>query len=198
MRKCEKMMAKKQEIIMKAREVIHSKGYQATSVNDILHAAQIGKGQFYHYFSSKHDLGLAVVKDLLEDWSQHLIIDILQSTKQPVARLNDMLDNTLMYHSDMAKKQGCPIGNLAIEMSEHDEAFRVQIQDFFNRWIDAVKAALDEMVKQNQLEPTTDTYKSSQAIVSMIEGGILLMKNQQNIDLLRNVFDVIRKQYHLS
>ena len=64
--------------------------------------------------------------------------------------------------------------------------------------MDSVKFALDEMVQQNQLGVTTDTYKSAQAIVSMMEGGILLMKNQQNIDLLRNVFDVIRDHYNLS
>lgn len=182
---------------MQTREIFHSKGYQATSVNDILEAAHIGKGQFYHYFSSKHNLGLTVVEDLLDDWSQHLIIDTLQSTNQPVARLNEMLDHTLKYHSAIAKKRGCPIGNLAIEMSEQDEAFRLKIQDFFNQWIAAVKAALDEMVNQNRLDSSTDTYKSAQAIVSMMEGGILLMKNQQNIDLLRNVFDIIRTQYRL-
>ena len=191
-------MSKKLEIISIAREIIHSKGYQATSINDILQAAQIGKGQFYHYFSSKYELGLAVVEDLLQDWSQLLIIDILQSSKEPIARLNEMLDSTLQYHSEMAEKQGCPIGNLAIEMSEHDETFRVQIKQFFNQWIDSVKFVLDEMVQQNQLDATTDTYKSAQAIVSMVEGGILLMKNQQNIGLLSNVFDVIRSIYHLS
>jgi TetR/AcrR family transcriptional regulator, transcriptional repressor for nem operon len=191
-------MSKKLEIILIAREIIHSKGYQATSINDILQAAQIGKGQFYHYFSSKYELGLAVVEDLLRDWNQLLMIDILQSSKEPIARLNDMLDSTLQYHSEMDEKQGCPIGNLAIEMSEHDEAFRVQIEQFFNHWIDSVKFALDEMVQQNQLDFTTDTYKNAQAIVSMMEGGILLMKNQQNIGLLSNVFDVIRSIYHLS
>jgi TetR/AcrR family transcriptional repressor of nem operon len=36
-------MSKKQEIISIAREVIHSKGYQATSISDILHAATIRK-----------------------------------------------------------------------------------------------------------------------------------------------------------
>ena len=191
-------MSKKLEIISIAREIIHSKGYQATSINDILQAAQIGKGQFYHYFSSKYELGLAVVEDLLQDWSHLLIKDILQSSKEPTARLNDMLDRTLQYHSEMTEKQGCPIGNLAIEMSEHDETFRVQIEQFFNQWIDSVKLALDEMVQQNQLDATTDTYKSAQAIVSMVEGGILLMKNQQNIGLLGNVFDVIRSTYQLS
>ncbi len=191
-------MSKKQEIISIAREIIHSKGYQATSINDILHAANIGKGQFYHYFSSKYDLGLAVVEDLIQEWDRQLIVDILQSTEEPKAKLNKMLDWAITFHAEMEKKPGCPIGNLAIEMSEHDETFRVRIQQFFERWIGAIEAALDEMIKQNQLDSTTDTQKSAQAMVAMIEGGILLMKNQQNIHFLLNVIEVIRKQFNLS
>jgi TetR/AcrR family transcriptional regulator, transcriptional repressor for nem operon len=69
----------------------------------------------------------------------------------------------------MEKKPGCPIGNLAIEMSEHDEIFRMKIQHFFECWIDAVEAILDEMVK----------------------------KNQQDIQPLINGTNVIRIQYNL-
>jgi TetR/AcrR family transcriptional regulator, transcriptional repressor for nem operon len=46
-----------------------------------------------------------------------------------------MLDWAITFHAGMENKPGCPIGNLAIEMSEHDETFRLKIQHFFDRWI---------------------------------------------------------------
>ena len=190
-------MSKKQEIISITREVIHSKGYQATSISDILRAANIGKGQFYHYFSSKHDLGLAIVEDLIQDWNKKLLMDILQTTDEPKTKLNKMLDWAIASHAAKEEKPGCPIGNLVIEMSEHDEMFRLKTQHFFERWIDAVEAILDEMVKKNQLDSTIDTQKNAQAMIALIEGGILLMKNQQDIQPLINVTDVIRIQYNL-
>ena len=191
-------MSKKQEIISIAREVIHSKGYQATSINDILQAAHIGKGQFYYYFSSKYDLGLAVVEDLIQEWNQVLIVDILQSTDEPKSKLNKMLDWAITSHTEAEKKSGCPIGNLAIEMSEHEEEFREKIQQFFECWIAGVGAALEGMIQQNQLDSTIDTKKSAQALIAMIQGGTLLMKNYQDIQLLINVIDVTREQFHLS
>lgn len=191
-------MSKKQEIISFAREVIHSKGYQATSINDILQAAHIGKGQFYYYFSSKYDLGLAVVEDLIREWDQQLIVDILQTSDQPKSKLNKMLDWAITSHAKTEKKSGCPIGNLAIELSEHEEEFRCKIQQFFERWIEGVKEALEGMIKQHQLDSTIDTKKSAQALIAMVEGGVLLMKNFQDIQLLMNVIEVIRKQYNLS
>ncbi|MFJ7738740.1 TetR/AcrR family transcriptional regulator [Lysinibacillus sp. NPDC097287] len=190
-------MTKKQEIISIVRDVIHSKGYQATSISDVLHAAKIGKGQFYHYFSSKHDLGLAVVEDLVQELDNKLILDILQTSEEPVSKLNNMLDWFMTSHTEMERKLGCPIGNLAIEMSEHDEEFRVRIAGFFDRWFESVEEVLNEMKKNNQLEITIDTKKSAQTMMAMIQGGILLMKNQQNNVLLNNVFDCIRKQFNL-
>ncbi|MBA9025831.1 MULTISPECIES: TetR/AcrR family transcriptional regulator [Bacillaceae] len=190
-------MSKKQEIITIARGIIHSKGYQATSISDILNAASIGKGQFYHYFTSKYDLGLAVVEDLVQDLDQQLIKEIFQSKEEAKKRLNKMLDWNLASHTETKSKLGCAVGNLAIEMSEHDETFRVKIKEFFNKWISEVAASLTEMVEENQLDPTINCTKSAQAIVAMIEGGILLMKNQQDIEILATVMDIIRKQYHL-
>jgi TetR/AcrR family transcriptional repressor of nem operon len=191
-------MSKKQEIISIAKNIIHCKGYQATSISDILHAANIGKGQFYHYFSSKYDLGLAVMENLMEEWDHQLILNILQSSEDPKLKINKMLDWILTYHAGKEEKSGCPIGNLTIEMSEHDETFRLKLDHFFKRWIGSIETVLEEMVKQNQLHSTVDIRKSAEAIVAMIEGGILLMKSQQDISILMNVIDVIRHQFHLS
>ncbi len=191
-------MSKKQEIISISRDIIHCKGYRATSISDILHAANIGKGQFYHYFSSKYDLGLAVIENLIAEWDDQLIVNILQLSEDPKIKLNTMLDWIITCHGGREDTPGCPIGNLTIEMSEHDETFRLKLEHFFKRWIVSIEKILEEMVKQNQLDPTGDIRKSAEAIVAMIEGGILLMKSQQDISILMNVIDVIRQQFHLS
>ena len=83
-------------------------------------------------------------------------------------------------------------------MSEHEEEFRVKIQHFFECWIESVKTALEGMIEHHQLDSTLDSKKSAQALIAMIQGGILLMKNYQDIQLLINVIDIIRKQYNLS
>ncbi|TWK45967.1 Transcriptional regulator AcuR [Bacillus paralicheniformis] len=53
------------------------------------------------------------------------------------------------------------------------------------------------MVEQGLLD-SFDTKKDAQAIVAMIEGGILLMKNQQNVNFLSDIIEVIRKQFNLE
>ncbi|NGP46814.1 TetR/AcrR family transcriptional regulator [Bacillaceae bacterium SIJ1] len=190
-------MSKKQEIILTARELMNSKGYRSTSISDILEASEIGKGQFYYYFSSKYDLGLAVVENVINEWETHFF-SIFETSEEPAAKLNEMLDKNLAFYTDDLMMSGCPIGNLACEMSEHDETFRQKIQYVFDRWIGAVEEALTGMVKEGRLDANMDTKKNAQAIVAMVEGGILLMKNQQDAHFLSNVFDVIRAQFNLT
>jgi TetR/AcrR family transcriptional regulator, transcriptional repressor for nem operon len=192
------MSSKKQEIIRIAREVIHSKGYQATSVSDIMAATNIGKGQFYHYFQSKHDLGLAVVEDLVKDWEGQLIIGILNTSDDPVTKLNRMLQWAETSHAEMEIKYGCAMGNLVIEMSSQDEEFRVKVKEFFNHWVNSVADILTEMIKNHQLDESMNPKKNAASIVAMIEGGILLMVSRQNIQVLQDIFEVIKQQYHLN
>jgi TetR/AcrR family transcriptional repressor of nem operon len=190
--------SKKQEIIRIAREIIHSKGYQATSVSDIMAATNIGKGQFYHYFQSKHDLGLAVVEDLVKEWEGQLIIGILNTSDDPVTKLNRMLKWAETSHAEMEIKYGCAMGNLAIEMSAQDEEFRVKIEEFFNLWVNSVADILTEMIENHQLDDSINPKKNAESIVAMIEGGILLMVSRQNIQVLQDIFEVIKQQYHLN
>ncbi|TCM90979.1 TetR family transcriptional regulator [Paenibacillus sp. BK033] len=191
-------MSKLQEIITVSRKIIYYKGYQATSISDILDKAHIGKGQFYHYFSSKRDLGLAVVDDLVKEWDRDVFEDIFASNLDPIEKLNKMLDRTLTIHTDEEGKSGCPAGNLAIEMSEHDETFREKVQYIFDRWISSIEGALNDLKAQGHLTSDIDAKQHARAIVSMIEGAILLKKSQKEADFLTNAIAIIRSQYRLS
>ncbi|MBP3039800.1 TetR/AcrR family transcriptional regulator [Bacillaceae bacterium Marseille-Q3522] len=183
-------MSKKNKIVQTAKELIHLKGYQATTINDVLKGAEIGKGQFYYYFSSKRDLGLAVVHDLVDEWNHQSVINILQSSKKPKEKLYEMLDWSLYFHNQT--NSGCPIGNLALEMSEHDEEFRIKIDEVFHHWIYALKNVLDEMLEKGELKQEIDTEKYAQSIVATIEGAVLLKKSKQDIQILKNIMQVIK------
>ncbi|TCM96571.1 TetR family transcriptional regulator [Paenibacillus sp. BK033] len=191
-------MSKLQDIINISRRIIYYKGYQATSISDIMEEAHIGKGQFYHYFSSKRELGLAVVDDLVQEWDRDVFEGIFETNLEPITKLNKMLDRTLTIHTDEEGKSGCPAGNLAIEMSEHDEMFRLKVHYIFDRWISSIEGVLNELKARGHLTSDMDAKKHARAIVSMIEGAILLKKSQNEVDFLTNAIAIIRAQYRLS
>ncbi|MCO0600412.1 hypothetical protein NGI46_23975 [Peribacillus butanolivorans] len=54
------------------------------------------------------------------------------------------------------------------------------------------------MIENHQLDESINPKKNAESIVAMIEGGILLMISQQNIQVLQDIFEVIKQQYHLD
>ena len=174
-------------------KLIHSKGYEKTSIQDILQAAQIGKGQFYYYFSSKQDLGIAVVDYCFEKWNQRVIKDILESEADPKVKIEKMLECAIDVHTKNGSKCGCFFGNLAVELSEHSEIFREKTNKVFESWISHLEIVLDELMRQETLPLSCDSHTLAQSIVAMLEGGIMLMKNRQDIAALITVSNVVKK-----
>ncbi|AHV97962.1 TetR/AcrR family transcriptional regulator [Paenibacillus sabinae] len=186
------MSQKRQEIIESAALLIHSKGYESTKLSDILEASKTGKGQFYYYFSSKHELGLAVIDYFFSSFNRELLENILSSRKSPEVRLNEMLEWMVESHNAKESKCGCVFGNLAVEMSEHDEEFRKKVGGVFEAWTEKVKLVLMEMFKSSEPIAPLEVEKLAQGVVAMLEGGLLMMKNKQDIDVFKNMTELVR------
>ncbi len=58
---------RRREILVAARELFVKKGYDQTSVNDILKIVDIAKGTFYYYFASKEEVLEAIILDIVEE-----------------------------------------------------------------------------------------------------------------------------------
>ncbi|GGD24575.1 TetR/AcrR family transcriptional regulator [Pontibacillus salipaludis] len=178
----------KEEIISVAADVIRSKGYQSTSINDILVSSGIGKGKFFHYFKTKHDLGIAVIDRYIDTWKSRMIEEILQGESPANTRIHHMLEETLGSFQDSNVKKGCPFGNLAIEMSEHDASFRERIAFFFHEWA----MALSETLKDANLISDQRAYDYAEHIISSIEGAILMAKVKQTSKPIENTVWILK------
>lgn len=186
------MNNKKMEIIEAAAGLIRSKGYENTKLSDILEETGTGKGQFYYYFTSKKELGLAALDYTFDSFYKELLEGILCSSKDPETKFDDMLNWVVSFHRDRQAKCGCFFGNLTLEMSEHDEAFREKLSDVFSLWSENLAKVFDDMFKPKTPAESDELKNLAQSVVAMTEGGILLMKNKQDITVLQNVTGWIR------
>ncbi len=94
-----------------------------------------------------------------------LIIGILNTSDDPVTKLNRMLQWAETSHAEMEIKYGCAMGNLAIEMSAQDEEFRVKIEEFFNQWVNSVADILTEMIEDHQLDESINPKKNANPLL---------------------------------
>jgi TetR/AcrR family transcriptional regulator, transcriptional repressor for nem operon len=163
-------------IIKQGARLVHEKGYNHTGLSDIIKAAGVPKGSFYHYFRSKDDFGLAVI-NYFGEFIQAMLKGHLDDTDTPpLERLARVMD---AYHSIFEKlghRCGCPIGNLMQEMSDLNEDFRNKVGNVYSLMKAGIEQCLREAREQGDIAADLDPGQTAQFILDSWEGAIMHMK----------------------
>ena len=179
----------KEHLIETGKALMHVRGYTAVSVQDICQHAGVNKGSFYYFFPAKRDLMLAVI-DAYEEQYQQQRDTILATKVSPLKKLQRLV--TLHYPTpctvgeDGGPVQGCPFGNLALELSSQDEVVRQRLQAVFDGWAEAFANVLQEAVDTGELS-SIDVETTAQSLLAYFEGVILLAKAHNNAGLFQNL-----------
>ena len=166
-------------------------------VEDVLKRTSLGKGAFYHHFESKHALGCAVVDEVINGEMGQRWIDALGNTDDPINALEHVMD--LIVESESNSEGvflGCPLNNLALEMSAQDDEFRQRIETLFNQWINLVAKAFARGQQAGTIRKDIDPKETGMFVVASFEGCVGLAKASQNMDM----FHICRTQitYYLN
>src|SRR5262245_18085410 len=113
------------QILDAAGRLIHLQGYHCTSLDDVLRESGVGKGNFYYYFRSKEELGYAIIDRLVRAFLERTLEPAFADFEaDPVAQIHILLDRVLDNQRQRNCIGGCPMGNLASEISDVHEGFR--------------------------------------------------------------------------
>ena len=121
------------KILGVAAQEILSHGFQSASIGSILRKSNVSKGCFYHHFETKQALGLAVLEESFIDIVRQIWEPIFDSDN-PLAALISLLSGEVQQLEQHDVKLGCPINNLAQEMSPIDDDFRQRIELIHQVW----------------------------------------------------------------
>jgi len=179
------------KLLKAAFEEIYRRGFQAASLDTILAKAGVSKGALYHHFPDKASLGYAVVDEfvkgpLLERWG------VLEPPSgDPITALQRILRGRVAKLTSREVELGCPLNNLAQEMSPLDQRFRRGVNATFDIWTDAVAKDLASGQAQGTVRKDVDARKIAAFIVASIEGSFGLAKGAQSASMLRSNLEVL-------
>jgi TetR/AcrR family transcriptional repressor of nem operon len=179
------------KLLQAAFEEIYRRGFQAASLDTILANAGLTKGALYHHFPDKDSLGYAVVDEvvrglLLERWG---VLEPL--TGDPVSALQRVLRRRAADLTPHEVELGCPLNNLAQEMSPLDQRFRRGIAATFDTWTDAVAKGLERGQGEGSVRRDVDARKVAAFVVASIEGSFGLAKSARSATMLRANLEVL-------
>jgi TetR/AcrR family transcriptional repressor of nem operon len=179
------MSPTKQLVIDAASRLICIHGYSNTSLDDILRESGVGKGNFYHYFKNKEALGFAIIDQVIGKFSEKVLEPVFSSCElSPLEKVERFLDYVVAAQRRKGCVGGCPIGNLAMELSDVHEGFRQRLAEVFRLWQERIEEALGQAKIQGSLSDQADPQRLAHFLVASLEGAILLTKVTKEIGVM--------------
>ena len=188
-----KGMKTKDRVIEAAFRLIHRQGFNNTSLDDILRESGIGKGNFYHHFKGKDELGYAIL-DRLAFWAtEGLGREVFDRGEDPLEQIFRMIDLIASAQRKASCVGGCPLGNLALEMSDIHDGFRQRIGEILTRWRGHVSGAIMRAQRQGQLARNVQPERLADFIIAGIEGAILSARVHKDPSILEGCFGELKR-----
>jgi len=139
-------MKKSQEtrlnILQKAFDLIYQKGYQTTSVDEIIATTQVTKGAFYYHFKTKDEMGLAILNELMIPNFKNSFIEPFRNEGNPLDIIYNLLHYLLMESEDLKVEYGCPASNFTQEMAPWNIDFTKALNSLSLDWENAMMDAI--------------------------------------------------------
>ena len=185
----------RQRIVMTAMELFWEKGFQSTSISDILSRTQVHSGSLYHFFPGKQDVLAAVLeayRDGIEEW---LLRPAWSGVDDPVERIFALLNGyrTQLVTTDCT--YGCPIGSLALELHEPDLRIRELLAINFAQWTDAIERCLVEAGER--LPAGLDRRRLAEFTLTVMEGAIMQARTYRDVACFDRNVAVLREHFEL-
>ncbi len=159
------MANRRQHIIELAAEVVYRQGFKGTSVENVLEIAGVGKGNFYHYFRSKDELGVAIINEIEKWFSGPSGDEMFSPSKSPRQRLHDYLEH--VANQRRRENHGDELGNLATELGDV-EPFAKPLRRAMNALIDRFEALVSEYALERGTQ--VDARSIARALVAYLHG----------------------------
>ena len=160
-------------------------GYQKTSLDDVLRESGVGKGNFYYHFRSKEELGHAILEQVIQSFLERTLEPCFTGeSSRPLTQIRCFLDRVVEIQRRSNCVGGCPLGNLAAELSDVHEGFRTRLAEVFSAWQDRMTEALREAQELGHVGAECEPAHVAQFLVASLEGAILMTKLTKDIAVL--------------
>lgn len=188
----------REDILESVINAVHRNGLTATGLSKLFDLSGASSGSFYNYFSSKQELGHALIDFEWEKLKTHILEPSKQQSESPIDQLFWILEVLEKKQHKEPFCGGCLLGNLIVDLAEQDPSFREHLAQIFSRWEDALAERLIQAQEQGNLKPKTDPKILAGQIMTVLEGAMLMGKLYQDTDRLHQGFNVARQLITLA
>ncbi|QLI81277.1 TetR/AcrR family transcriptional regulator [Chitinibacter fontanus] len=175
----------RQHILDVAKPIILGKGFSAVGLNEILTAANVPKGSFYHYFKSKEAFGAALLDSYFEDYFGRLEVMLAPNSENAAQRMVAYWTRWLETQAGDCCEEKCLTVKLAGEVSDLSEAMRDSLRRGTDQLITRLAQCINEGITDGSLARDLNATQVAETLYQMWLGATLLAKvRRENSSLM--------------
>jgi TetR/AcrR family transcriptional repressor of nem operon len=164
----------KREIVRTAAPLFNQKGFEGTSLSDLMSATGLQKGGIYRHFASKEELA-AEAFDYAWEKAVAGRLDGVSEVPDSVDRLKKMIGNFIDKRAGLVAG-GCPLLNAAIEADDGNAVLRERVKGAFRSWSDRITGLVSQGIKSREIVAKTDARALSRLIIGTLEGALMISR----------------------
>ena len=157
-------------ILEKAFDLIYRNGYQSTSIDKIIEQTQVTKGAFYYHFKNKDEMGIAIIREVIQPTLTRGLLNPMQYADNPIEGIYTAIEQKILNDENYYVDNGCPTNNLVQEMSAVNPKFYQALRTVLDNWMRTIEQALEAGKAAGFVRSEVDSPVVAAFIVSGYEG----------------------------
>ncbi|WP_213949058.1 TetR/AcrR family transcriptional regulator [Luteibacter sp. dw_328] len=186
------------KILATGQRIMGGKGFSAVGLNEILTAAGVPKGSFYHYFGSKEAFGEALLEDYFEDY----LADMDRTLRQAGGPMSRRLENYFQAWQNNQSFQDCQGKCLAVklgaEVADLSEAMRASLKRGTSGIIGQLAGAIEAGLDDGSLVVDEAPEDVAQSLYQLWLGASVMVKIVRNTEPFHTAMKTTRQILNLS
>jgi len=188
-----KRSATKQKLFDISRQLMMSKGYNATTIEEICTSAEVTKGAFFYYFKTKEDLGVNLLQ---EYWRvrQNQFADVdWMAAEDPLEQIQQFLQVVADVFMNDPDGYSCLAGSFTQELANANPLFRELVSSLFVEWAQQITPILQAAKEKYAPSDEINVQQLADYIVSVIQGCLILAQARQDGGVIRQQMQMLSK-----
>jgi len=174
----------RRKIVAAAAPIFNKRGYEGSSLSELMEATGLKKGGIYRHFSSKEQLAAEAFDYTWETaWNSRL--QHVDEKASGIEKLKQLIANFVNHRSPVSG--GCPILNTAIDADDGNPVLRAHVAKALRSWLSRLQAIVDEAQARAETQRGVDSQAVATLIVASLEGALMISRIQRNDEALRRV-----------
>lgn len=173
----------RQQLLELGAAMLSEKGYNGTGIKEILDAANVPKGSFYNFFSSKEDFAAEIIANYGTDLFAKMDAFLASSESYPAAEVLKTLQiAALKVIESKEYRQTCLIGSMASEIAASSDQCRQQLDNLYERWVARLEKVIGRGQQQGDFRQDIEARVLAELFWNQWQGSLVRIKVEMNSD----------------